>query len=148
MNAPVFVMSVEINGETFVGEGSSKHEAKMSAAKKALAWIDTAEGEAPLVSSPPFTVSVELNGETFVGCSGYSENNAKLNAVKKALASLGISIQEYNLGKQTGPPFVAPWRIWAVSVEEEGENCISEGRSKQEASQKATAIGLTRTGIS
>ncbi len=141
-DAPVFVMSVEVNGETFVGEGRSKHQAKLNAAKKALASLGMDPG---LCWEPTFTMSVELNGETFVGV-GKSEHRAKLNAVKRALASLGISIREYTLKSQPGPP-AAPW-IWAVSVEEGGESCISEGRNKQEASQKTTATVLTSTGMS
>ncbi len=37
VHAPVFVMSVEVNGQSFVGEGSTKKKAKLIAAEKALA---------------------------------------------------------------------------------------------------------------
>ena len=37
VHAPIFVMSVDVNGQTFVGQGNTKKKAKLMAAEKALA---------------------------------------------------------------------------------------------------------------
>ncbi|BFZ22672.1 hypothetical protein BsWGS_25711 [Bradybaena similaris] len=87
VHAPVFVMSVEVNGQTFEGRGSSKNHAKLHAAEQALksfvqfpdaSGAHQALGRGFLPSTADFTTDSDMVGTgLFFSDFGNQNNNSE-----------------------------------------------------------------------
>ncbi|XP_075152294.1 double-stranded RNA-specific editase Adar-like [Haematobia irritans] len=161
-HAPFFTISLEIDGQKFLGQGCNKKFARNEAAKRALSSCEFTASSKTKRNINDVEMSYEadhqVNGKSslkrpFEG-SEYSQNPRKkfktsnesvlhpknpitlLNEIKPGLT--------YNLESQTGP---SNSPNFVISIEIGGQKYVGQGRSKKIARSEAAAEALRKSNI-
>lgn len=167
-HAPTFTMSVEVNGQTFTGQGGSKKAAKLSAAEQALKsflqFPNASDAHAALGYKPPMNLdfTTDDNVQNFDGKEGMDMSPNGQNGNGPILINNGKKVKsrqsyegknpimvlnelkpnlKYECVSETGDKHS---KMFTMAVTVEGETFSGMARSKKLAKARAAQAALTK----